>query len=184
MPTCWPRIPATSPCIPIFTRVASRKLLHESRRQRPPKPAGSRSSSRYRQESTRRAADQLKKLLEAHPHQFPLAYLAASQAAHGWRERPGHQATAASGGDGVEWQSLSEERPAFRLVRDEPSFKSSNCSLDDSIREMQPPHGFDARLTWTPNGVAVPANSSWASTICSVPCWASRAEQGRRLPKR
>lgn len=99
------------------------------------------------------AADGLEELLKEHPRQYPIAYLAASQAAvAGESERALkllQQAVAAG------WNSSrylkNDER--FAGLRDTSEFQLIELSLDDSIREMQPPLGFDARVAWTPNGL-------------------------------
>lgn len=99
------------------------------------------------------AADGLEKLLKEHPHQHPLAYLAASQAAlAGESDRALKllQQAVAAGWNGSRYLKNDQR---FASLRDRPEFQVIELSLDDSIREMQPPLGFDARAAWTPNGL-------------------------------
>lgn len=100
------------------------------------------------------AADELEKLLHEQPHQYPLAYLAAAQAAlHGDRERAIkllRQAVAA-GWNGSRYLKNDQR---FASLRDDAEFQVIELLLDDNIREMQPPQAFDARAAWTPNGLA------------------------------
>lgn len=99
------------------------------------------------------AADELERLLQEQPHQHPLAYLAAAQAAmHGDRERAIkllRQAVAA----GWNGSRYLENDQRFASLRNDPEFQVIELLLDDNIREMQPPQAFDARVSWTPNGL-------------------------------
>lgn len=100
------------------------------------------------------AADGLEELLKEHPEQHPLAYLAASQAAMAGDSARAlkllQQAVAAG------WNSSRylKNDGRFASLREESEFQIIELSLDDSIREMQPPLGFEARAAWTPNGLA------------------------------
>ncbi|MEO8269441.1 MAG: hypothetical protein ABI557_06975 [Aureliella sp.] len=101
----------------------------------------------------KQAADGLEVLLQEYPQQHPIAYLAASQAAiAGESDRALkllQQAVAAG------WNSSRylKNDVRFASLREKTEFQLIELSLDDSIREMQPPLAFDARVSWTPNGL-------------------------------
>ncbi len=103
----------------------------------------------------RAAADQLKKLLEAQPHQFPVAYLAASQAAQAGERPEAIRLLREAVAKGWNASRYLQNDNRFDGLRDEADFQVIELLLDESIKEWQPPQGFDARLTWTANGVAV-----------------------------
>src|SRR5690606_29126460 len=100
------------------------------------------------------ALEELEDLLKKQPHQHPLAYLAASQAAmlgENSRALKFLQQAVAAGWNSSRYLKNDER---FDSLRDNAEFQIIELSLDDSIREMQPPLGFDARVAWTPNGLA------------------------------
>ncbi len=99
------------------------------------------------------AAEGLEELLKEHPQQYPIAYLAASQAAMaGDSDRALKLLQQAVAGGWNSSRYLKNDQ-RFASLRDKADFQIIELSLDDSIREMQPPLGFDARATWTPNGL-------------------------------
>ncbi len=100
------------------------------------------------------AVDALEALLSEQPHQHPVAYLAASQAAlAGDSERAIKllKQAVAAGWNGSRYLRNDQR---FASLRDEAEFQVIELLLDDSIREMQPPQAFDARISWTPNGLS------------------------------
>ncbi|MEZ6135762.1 MAG: hypothetical protein R3C53_12710 [Pirellulaceae bacterium] len=106
-------------------------------------------------EQHRQAADELDKLLEVHPHQFPLSYLAAAQAAlAGETPRALRLLEAAIGGGWNAGGYLARDM-RFDSVRDSADFQVLEFLMDNSIVEHQQPVGFNARTVWTPNGVQV-----------------------------
>lgn len=100
------------------------------------------------------ATEALESLLGEHPHQHPIAYLAAAQAAmNGDRDRAIKllQRAVAAGWNSSRYLKNDQR---FASLRDDAEFQVIELLLDDNIREMQPPQAFDARLSWTPNGLA------------------------------
>ncbi len=103
------------------------------------------------------AADQLKKLLESQPHQFPVAYLAASEAAQAGDHPEAIRLLREAVAKGWNAGRYLQNDKRFAAVRDEADFQVLELLLDEGIKEWQPAQAFDARVTWTPNGVAVMA---------------------------
>jgi tetratricopeptide (TPR) repeat protein len=103
----------------------------------------------------KQAADQLEQLLKDHPHQFPLAYLAASQAAQAGDAPRAVKLLREAIAKGWNAKLYLKNDPRFDGLRNEPDFQVLELTLDEQIKELQPASGFDARLAWTPNGVPV-----------------------------
>ncbi len=101
------------------------------------------------------AANELEQLLKEHPHQFPIAYLAASQAAQAGEKPRAIKLLRAAVSKGWNASRYLRNDHRFDKLRDEPEYQVIELLLDESIKELQPASGFDARLTWTPNGVSV-----------------------------
>lgn len=101
------------------------------------------------------AADALEKIVADHPHQFPMAYLAAAEAAMGGDNPRAIRLLEQAISKG--WTSANylanDER--FDALREDSEFQVLEYLLDASVRELQPATGFDARTAWTPNGVPV-----------------------------
>jgi len=101
------------------------------------------------------AADQLEELFKEHPHQFPLAYLAASQAAQAGDAPRAVKLLREAISKGWNAKLYLKNDSRFDGLRDQPDFQVLELTLDEHIKELQPASGFDARLAWTPNGVPV-----------------------------
>lgn len=99
------------------------------------------------------AAGGLEELLKEHPQQYPLAYLAASQAAMAGESDRALKLLQQAVALGWNSSRYLKNDSRFDSLRDKSEFQIIELSLDDSIREMQPPLGFDARVAWTPNGL-------------------------------
>lgn len=101
------------------------------------------------------AADLLEKLFEDHPHQFPLAYLAAAQAAQAGDKPRALKLLGAAIAKGWNSRLYMKNDRRFDRIREQPQFQILELTLDETIKELQPASGFDARTAWTPNGVPV-----------------------------
>lgn len=101
------------------------------------------------------AAGQLEELLKQHPHQFPLAYLAATQAAQAGEKQRAIEFLRQAVAKGWNASRYLQNDQRLDSLRNEPDFQVIELLLDPSIKELQPASGFDALRAWTPNGVAV-----------------------------
>jgi len=101
------------------------------------------------------AADALETLLKEFPHQYPLAYLAAAQAAQAQDAPRANRLlqAAIAGGWNAGGYMAADKR--FDAIRNDSQFQVLELLLDASINAHQSTVGFNSRLSWTPNGVAV-----------------------------
>ncbi len=101
------------------------------------------------------AADALESLLQEYPHQFPFAYLAATQAAQAQDAPRANRLlqAAISGGWNAGGYLAADKR--FDPIRDDPQFQVLELLLEAGIKGYQPTIGFNSSVSWTPNGVAV-----------------------------
>lgn len=103
----------------------------------------------------RQASTALQKLFEEHPHQFPLAYLAAAEAALAGQPQDAVKLMEQAVSAGWTAGGYLAQDDRFDAVRDDPDFQVLEFLLDDSITDRQPVEAFDARLFWSPNGIPV-----------------------------
>ena len=101
------------------------------------------------------AVDELEGLLKQHPHQFPLAYLAATQAAQAGENKRAIELLRQAVAQGWSASRYLNNDKRLDSLRNEPDFQVIELLLDPSVKELQPASGFDAQRAWTPNGVAV-----------------------------
>lgn len=101
------------------------------------------------------AGEQLEKLLTEHPHQFPIAYLAASQAAQAGDKARAIDLLRQAVAKGWTASRYLKHDDRFDSLRQEPDFQVIELLLDESVKELQPATGFNALQAWTPNGVPV-----------------------------
>ncbi len=101
------------------------------------------------------AADALEAMLQEQPHQFPVAYLAAAEAAQANETRRALRLleSAIAGGWNLGHYLANDSR--FESLRDEPEFQVLELILDPTETPLQVASGFDSRKAWTPNGLAV-----------------------------
>lgn len=101
------------------------------------------------------AADALEALLKEFPHQFPLAYLAAAQAAQAQDAPRANRLlqAAIAGGWNAGGYLAADKR--FDPIRNDSQFQVLELLMDAEINAHQSTVGFNSRLSWTPNGVAV-----------------------------
>ncbi len=102
------------------------------------------------------ASEAFEKLYQQQTHQAPVAYLAAAEAAvAGDKTRALKllQAAITAGWSGS--RHLANDT-RFDSLRADAAFQVLEFSLDDSVKELQPASGFEARTSWTPNGVPTP----------------------------
>lgn len=95
----------------------------------------------------------LEELFAEYPHQFPIAYLAAAEAALA-DNRPRAIALlqqAINAGWNAGGYLAKDKR--FDGLRDDSEFQLLEFTLDESVTEYQPTLGFNAKTIWTPNGV-------------------------------
>lgn len=100
-----------------------------------------------------KAAESLVELFKEQPHQFPMAYLAAAQYAQA--EMPEQaikmlQAAVTSGWSNADF--LAQDK-RFDALRDSTEFQIIELTLEQDASRQSRAFGFDAKLTWTPNGV-------------------------------
>ncbi len=101
------------------------------------------------------AGEELEKLLKEHPHQFPIAYLAASQAAQTGDQQRAIKLLREAVSQGWNASRYLKNDNRFDSLRNDPDFQVIELLLDTNIKELQPASGFDALRAWTPNGVSV-----------------------------
>ncbi len=100
------------------------------------------------------AADGLEKIFTEQPHQYPVAYLAAAEAALATDKPRALRLLRSAVSAGWYAGRFLKNDSRFAALRDDPEFQVIELTLDDSIKELQPATGFDARQPWAPNGVA------------------------------
>ncbi len=108
------------------------------------------------------AADALEKLISEHPHQFPIAYLAAAQAALANDTPRALRLLKIATANGWNAGGYLANDKRFDSLRDNSEFQVLESVLDSQIKTYQPSVGFNSRIPWTPNGIAV-ANPQFGS---------------------
>ncbi len=101
------------------------------------------------------ASDILESLFKSHPEQFPLAYLAAAEAALAGNSPRSIGLLQAAIGAGWNAGGYMAKDTRFDSLRDEADFQILEFSVDSATHQLQPSIGFDARAAWTPNGIPV-----------------------------
>lgn len=102
------------------------------------------------------AVDALEAVLKEHPHQFPVAYLAAAEAALAGDSQRSVQLLTDAIGLGWSLGGYLARDKRFDSVRDDPGFQVLEFTLpQETDVKHQPMQGFDARTYWTPNGVGL-----------------------------
>lgn len=107
------------------------------------------------QEEHAEAADALSVMLKAHPEQFPLAYLAAAEAAQAGDAPRAIQLLELAIAKGWSAGGYLESDKRFDSLRDEPNFQVLEFMLDAAIKDQQPSVAFRSHSAWTPNGIPV-----------------------------
>ena len=94
-------------------------------------------------------------LLKEHPHQFPLAYLAAAEAAQAGDAERANKFLELAIAKGWNAGGFLKNDKRFDSLRDNNDFQVLEFLVDSDVFEYKTGVGFDARTSWTPNGVAV-----------------------------
>lgn len=100
------------------------------------------------------AATQLKLLFEKNPHQYPIAYLAASQAAQAGELEQAVELLGAAISAGWSDATYLAADKRFDPIRDATEFQVLEYALDENPTGFQPAVGFNAKQAWTNNGIA------------------------------
>ncbi len=109
------------------------------------------------------ASRELEKLHDQQPHQFPMLYYAAAEAALANEPERAIKLLKASvnaGWNAGGYMALDERLDG---LRDLAEFQILELLVDDSLIEFQPSTAFDTRTYWTPNGIPVPVNNAKAA---------------------
>lgn len=109
-----------------------------------------------KEEKHEEASQALESLLKEHPHQFPLAYLAAAEAALAGDAARAIQLLELSIAKGWNAGGFIKNDKRFDSLRDNSDFQVLEFLVDPEVYQYKTGIGFDARTAWTPNGVAVP----------------------------
>jgi uncharacterized protein (TIGR03790 family) len=101
------------------------------------------------------AAQSLAAMFEALPHQFPIAYLGAAEAAQASDKPLALKLLEAAIAKGWTAGGYLANDHRFDTLRNDDDFQVLEFMLDSGIDEMQPTIPFNARLAWTPNGIPI-----------------------------
>lgn len=107
------------------------------------------------EEKHEEASQELEELFESNPHQHPLAYFAAAEAALGGNTDKAVNLLDKAIQAGWNAGGYLAKDKRFDSIRDNDEFQILEFIPDDRIKEFQPTMGFDARTTWTPNGLPI-----------------------------
>lgn len=107
------------------------------------------------EEKHQEASERLEEIFDDHPHQFPIAYFAAAEAALAKQNKRAVELLERAIESGWNAGGYLAVDGRFDSVRDDEDFQTLEFLLDPSIKEFQPTIGFDARTFWAPNGVPV-----------------------------
>jgi hypothetical protein len=129
-----------------------------------------------RQKEHRRARLELEALLRDMPHQYPVAYLAASQAAEAGEVADAVRLLGKAIAGGWEHRQYLEQDSRFEGCRQDPGFQTLLAALDDSPSMYQPPVGFEAATFWSPNGVPGADATSGMAYMLSVVLGVTRGD--------
>lgn len=101
------------------------------------------------------ASKALEEMLKGHPHQFPLAYLAAAEAALAGEPKRANQFLELAIAKGWNAGGFIKNDKRFDSLREDSDFQVLEFLVDSEIYQYKSGLGFDARTSWTPNGVPV-----------------------------
>lgn len=101
------------------------------------------------------AAKELEAMFDTFPHQFPIAYLAAAEAAVAGKKEGALKLLEAAIAKGWKAGGYLAQDKRFDSLRDEDDFQVLEFLLDPEIDQFQPSIPFDARAAWTPNGIPI-----------------------------